>query len=831
MAVNKLQLKRSAVPGKVPTTSSLDLGELALNTYDGRAFFKQSGSLTSIVELATVNGSGSAVISASYAATASSADNLLVRGTLTAQTIVVQTVSSSVIYSSGSNRFGNDLANTQVFTGSILATGSNHTIYGNVGINTVPTTAFQVGSGTATQFKVASSGRSIYIGPESGNYHMNITDNTIQSTNSGTPNVALYLQPNGTGHVIIGSAGSNNTLIGTSTDAGYKTYIAGSGTSGSLNVNNTLYVSGSRVGVGIINPLYPLDVNGTIRTYGASTAQSIIDAGGTADMASSILFMQNNGNWPSYIGTHTSGGGVNYGLQFKSQNTVNLVMNKDGSNYFGGSFGLGSARVHIRGAGSTSATTALLVQNSNLSASLTVTDDGLVRMGNNAIITGSLTTSGSLTVLGNIIQYNSSSYLGNLAGAGANAATFSVYLGEQAGFNAASSSYSTLIGPFAGMAATRSLFLTALGYSAGISMSDAGNSTAIGPFAGYAAYNAVGSSFLGVYAGASAASSSYSTFIGPYAGWRVSGSSYSTFIGYNTGFNSTLGNNNIIVGTNVTLASGSSNSINIGGLIFGSGSYNNTGSVSSGSANGFIGINQPNPQFNLDISGSARATSDVTVGGNLVVSGSSITLGAGGVQPNFISVGASIYDIAVGGSYITRITRNGYQGFIVANGATIGFSSVSVGGAQMSNSDVAISRVGSNVMALGNGTNGNSSGTLYLGNLISSGSLTVSSASLSYQQNTSVATGSYQTIVSAATGSFRCAFFDYVAFSGSIVRAGTVVTTWSGSATEFYENYTADLGGSTSVVTLQTAISGSNIQLQAGISGSAWAVRSLVRLL
>jgi hypothetical protein len=39
------------------------------------------------------------------------------------------------------------------------------------------------------------------------------------------------------------------------------------------------------------------------------------------------------------------------------------------------------------------------------------------------------------------------------------------------------------------------------------------------------------------------------------------------------------------------------------------------------------------------------------------------------------------------------------------------------------------------------------------------------------------------------------------------------------------------LGGSTSVVTLQTAISGSNIQLQAGISGSAWAVRSLVRLL
>jgi hypothetical protein len=45
-------------------------------------------------------------------------------GTITAQTLVVQTVSSSVIYSSGSNIFGNNLANNQVFTGSVLVTGS-----------------------------------------------------------------------------------------------------------------------------------------------------------------------------------------------------------------------------------------------------------------------------------------------------------------------------------------------------------------------------------------------------------------------------------------------------------------------------------------------------------------------------------------------------------------------------------------------------------------------------------------------------------------------------------------------------------------------------------
>jgi hypothetical protein len=63
-------------------------------------------------------------VSASYAATASYASNFTVAGTLTAQTLNVQTVSSSVIYSSGSNIFGNSLSNTQKFTGSVQITGS-----------------------------------------------------------------------------------------------------------------------------------------------------------------------------------------------------------------------------------------------------------------------------------------------------------------------------------------------------------------------------------------------------------------------------------------------------------------------------------------------------------------------------------------------------------------------------------------------------------------------------------------------------------------------------------------------------------------------------------
>jgi len=49
-----IQLKRSAVPGNVPTTAQLGLGEIAINTYDGRLFFKKDPGTPSIVEVSLV---------------------------------------------------------------------------------------------------------------------------------------------------------------------------------------------------------------------------------------------------------------------------------------------------------------------------------------------------------------------------------------------------------------------------------------------------------------------------------------------------------------------------------------------------------------------------------------------------------------------------------------------------------------------------------------------------------------------------------------------------------------------------------------------------------
>jgi len=44
MSNQYLKLRRSNVQGRIPTTESIDFGEIALNTYDGVAYMKKSGS-------------------------------------------------------------------------------------------------------------------------------------------------------------------------------------------------------------------------------------------------------------------------------------------------------------------------------------------------------------------------------------------------------------------------------------------------------------------------------------------------------------------------------------------------------------------------------------------------------------------------------------------------------------------------------------------------------------------------------------------------------------------------------------------------------------------
>lgn len=51
MAKPPIRIKRSAVPGAIPTTAQLALGELAINTADGKVFLKKNDGAESIIEV------------------------------------------------------------------------------------------------------------------------------------------------------------------------------------------------------------------------------------------------------------------------------------------------------------------------------------------------------------------------------------------------------------------------------------------------------------------------------------------------------------------------------------------------------------------------------------------------------------------------------------------------------------------------------------------------------------------------------------------------------------------------------------------------------------
>jgi hypothetical protein len=131
-------------------------------------------------------------VSASYATTASfaqtatdfTASSILVNGSITAQTLVVQTVTASVEYSSGSNIFGSLLSNTQQLTGSVTITGSL-SVNGKTPLYLDQTASLTVTS--ASYAATASYGNSTAVAPfkigQTSIYYGTVNSSTVGSNN------------------------------------------------------------------------------------------------------------------------------------------------------------------------------------------------------------------------------------------------------------------------------------------------------------------------------------------------------------------------------------------------------------------------------------------------------------------------------------------------------------------------------------------------------------------------------------------------------------------------------------------------------------------------
>jgi len=235
----------SNVTGSSASLTALNQFSASINLFTGSY---NTGSFTGSF---IGNGSGlNGVVSASYAATSSFASNFNVANTLTTTTLVVNTISSSVVYSSGSNIFGNALSNTQVMTGSLQVTGSTHYLLGNVGIGTTSPTIYgggmEISRVSQAGLRVSSTGGISPGGIEIG-YESSV-GGFIQTVQAGGQ-ITFYTGNASTTAMRITSAG--NIGIGTTTPSEKLDIFSGAGSAAFINLignNNTAGTSNVVIG-------------------------------------------------------------------------------------------------------------------------------------------------------------------------------------------------------------------------------------------------------------------------------------------------------------------------------------------------------------------------------------------------------------------------------------------------------------------------------------------------------------------------------------------------------------------------------------------------------
>ena len=160
-------------------------------------------------------------------------------GKITAQTLIVETVTSSVIYSSGSNLFGDSLSDNQVLSGSTYLVGSGY-------LNGIPLTALNgTGFVKANGTSITYDNSTYYLASNPNGYTSNTGTVTSVSGTGTVSGLTLSGTVTGTGDITVG--GTLSLTSGQVTTAlGYTPYNSTNPDGYIMNKNDT-YTSTAKI--------------------------------------------------------------------------------------------------------------------------------------------------------------------------------------------------------------------------------------------------------------------------------------------------------------------------------------------------------------------------------------------------------------------------------------------------------------------------------------------------------------------------------------------------------------------------------------------------------
>jgi hypothetical protein len=273
---NTIVLKRSATPSKVPTTSQLALGEIAINTYDGLIYIKKDNGTASVVQIGgvtSVNGETGAVT----IDTGDVAENGNLYFTNTRARSAIS-AGSGITYNSGTGA----ISTTQTLTTAGSPTFVNLTLTGGI-----PSIAGDIIPSADVTYDLGSASKQwkdIYVGP--GSLYVNgqkvLQDDSGTITFTADTDENIRIKTLGTGVLQLGSSSTTINVDSTLQIAAGKNITDSAGIK--VNFGDSIEMNGNKV-IGLGAPSSANDA--ATKTY-VDTAISAISTSAIAQGNSNI---------------------------------------------------------------------------------------------------------------------------------------------------------------------------------------------------------------------------------------------------------------------------------------------------------------------------------------------------------------------------------------------------------------------------------------------------------------------------------------------------------------------------------------------------------------